>query len=206
MSNQKMVITVGRECGSGGHEISERLEQHYGIKLYDRGIIDVMAEQLNEDPETLTKIDEKLTRRFSIRKGGFAALRNDPLNKLSKADLLYLREEATIRKLAEEESFILVGRAGNAILDGNPNVIRFFIFASEEFKIPRVKEYYHLNTDKDAKKKMEQVDKDRQNFYHYYSGLSWGSSEGYDFLLDSSVLGIDETVNLITSIVDRKFS
>ena len=206
MSNQNMVITIGRECGSGGHEIGERLQQHYGIKLYDRDIIDVMAEHLDVDPETLAKIDEKVTRRFSIRKGGFAALRNDPLNKLSKADLLYLREEATIRKLAEQESFILVGRAGNAILADNPNVIRFFIFASEEFKIPRVREYYHLNTDKDAKKKMEQVDKDRQNFYHYYSGLDWGSSEGHDFLLNSSVLGIDETVNLIISIVDKKFS
>ena len=206
MSNQNMVITIGRECGSGGHEIGERLQQHYGIKLYDRDIIDVMAEQLDVDPETLAKVDEKVTRRFSIRKGGFAALRNDPLNKLSKADLLYLREEATIRKLAEQESFILVGRAGSAILADNPNVIRFFIFASEEFKIPRVREYYHLNTDKDAKKKMEQVDKDRQNFYRYYSGLDWGSGEGHDFLLNSSVLGIDETVNLIISIVDKKFS
>ena len=115
-------------------------------------------------------------------------------------------EAPGIRKLAETESFIMVGRAANAILEDNPNVLRFFIYSSEEFKLPRVKEYYHLDTDKDAKKKMEQVDKARQDFYHYYSGLGWGSSEGYDFMFDSSVLGIDETVNLIIDIVDRKFS
>ena len=94
---------------------------------------------------------------------------------------------ALILDLAGKESFVIIGRAANAILADHPNTLRLYVYASDSFKIPRVKEYYHLDSDTEAKKKMEQVDKIRQNYFNYYSDMAWGSSDGHDFMIDTSV-------------------
>ena len=93
----------------------------------------------------------------------------------------------------------------NAILADHPNTLRLYVYASDSFKIPRVKEFYHLDSDTEARKKMEQVDKIRQNYFNYYSDMAWGSSDGHDFMIDTSVFGIDGAVDIIIDIANRKF-
>ena len=112
---------------------------------------------------------------------------------------------ALILGLAGKESFVIIGRAANAILADHPNTLRLYVYASDSFKIPRVKEYYHLDSDTEAKKKMEQVDKIRQNYFNYYSDMAWGSSDGHDFMIDTSVFGIDGAVDIIIDLAERKF-
>lgn len=112
---------------------------------------------------------------------------------------------ALILDLAGKESFVIIGRAANAILADHPNTLRLYVYASDSFKIPRVKEYYHLDSDTEAKKKMEQVDKIRQNYFNYYSDMAWGSSDGHDFMIDTSVFGIDGAVDIIIDLAERKF-
>ena len=108
--------------------------------------------------------------------------------------------------MAEEESFVIIGRAANAILADHPDTLRLYVYASEAFKLPRVKEFYHLDTDQEARKKMEQVDKARRAYFNFYSDAVWGSSDAHDFMISSSVFGIDETVKIIIDIAERKFS
>ena len=207
MANRHMIISIVRECGSGGHEIGEKLAEHYGISLYDRNLIEKLAEETNQDPEKLAQIEERVTGRiFPTQKNGFASEEHMMMNKLSKSDRLYLQEKGLILKMAEEESFVIIGRAANAILADHPDTLRLYVYASEAFKLPRVKEFYHLDTDQEARKKMEQVDKARRAYFNFYSDAVWGSSDAHDFMISSSVFGIDETVKIIIDIAERKFS
>ena len=206
MAQRHMIISIGRECGSGGHEIGEKLARHYGITLYDRNLIEKLAEETNQDPEKLAQLEERVTGRIlPPSKNGFASEVGTMMSKLSQSDRLYLEEKGLILKLAQEESFVIIGRAANAILRDNSDTLRLYVYASEEFKLPRVKEFYHLETDNAARKKMEQVDKARRAYFNFYSDAVWGSSDDHDFMIDSSAFGIDETVDIIISIADRKF-
>ena len=206
MENRHMIISIGRECGSGGHEIGEKLAKHYGITLYDRNLIEKLAEETNQDPEKLAQLEERVTGRIlPPQKNGFASEVGTMMSKLSQSDRLYLEEKGLILKLAQEESFVIIGRAANAILADNPDTLRLYVYASEEFKLPRVKELYHLDTDNAARKKMEQVDKARRAYFNFYSDAVWGSSDAHDFMINSSVFGIDQTVEIIIDLAERKF-
>lgn len=206
MEKRHMIISIGRECGSGGHEIGEKLAAYYGIKLYDRNLIELLADRTGEDAEKLAKLEEKVRGGFlPIVHGGFSAREKQLWDKKSKLDRLYLLEKAQILSLAEEESFVIIGRGANAILKDDPNTIRLYVYASEEFKTPRVKAFYHLDTDREAVKKMRQVDRERRNYFNYYSDSVWGSSDAHDFMIDSSAFGIDDTVEIIKGLVERKF-
>ena len=127
------------------------------------------------------------------------------MNRLTPSDEMYLHERGIITRLAETESFVIVGRGANDMMEGNPNALRLFIYAPESFRIPRVKEQYRLEFDDDAKAKMEQTDKARREYFEYYTGRVWGSYDHHDLMIDSSLLGIDGTVNLIAEVAVKKF-
>lgn len=142
---------------------------------------------------------------FANLQNGFAQKAGEIMNKMTESDKMYLMERDLILDLAAKESFVIIGRAANAILADHPNTLRLYVYASDSFKIPRIREYYHLDSDAAARKKMEQVDKIRQNYFNYYSDMAWGSSDGHDFMIDTSVFGIDGAVDIIIDIAERKF-
>lgn len=205
MSDKKIIISIGRECGSGGHEIGEKLAAHYGIKLYDREMIGLLAEKLGKDPEELARQEEKVTGHVIRNRNGFAA-QGTMMNKLTVSDRLFLQERDLIRHLAETESFVIIGRGANAILAEDPNTLKLYVYASEEFKIPRVMEQFGLSDEEEARQKMRQVDKARREYFDYYTGMTWGSSDVHDVMICSSSFGIDESVSILTGIADRKYA
>ena len=207
MKNKRMIISIGRECGCGEHEIGQKLAAYFGIRLYDRNILDLVAERMHQDPKKLEKLEERVAwHLLPVRQNGFGVETNEILGKMSRYDQLYLQEKSLIKQLAATESFVIIGRAANAILADDPNTLRMFIYASDSFKLPRVKAYYHLNSDQQALRKMRQVDRTRREYFEYYSHLTWGSGDAHDFMIDSSVFGIDGTVETIISMAERKFS
>lgn len=203
--DKQMIISIGRQCGSGGHEVGEKLAEHYGLKLYDRNIIQLLAEEMEKDAESVAKTEEKLSGLLPKRRGGFDAKLKDLMNRLTPSDEMYLHERGLIGRLAEKESFVIVGRGANDMMEGNPNALRLFIYAPESFRIPRVKEQYRLEFDSDAKKKMDQIDKERREYFEYYTGRVWGTWDHHDLMINSSLLGIDGTVELICQVADKKF-
>ena len=203
--DKQMIISIGRQCGSGGREIGEKLAQHYGLKFYDRNIIEMLAADMEKDPENVAKVEEKLSGLLPKRRGGFEAKLKDLMNRLNSSDEMYLHERGLIMKLAETESFVIVGRGANDMMEGKPNVLRLFIYAPDDFRVPRVKAEYKLDSDSDAKKKMEQVDRERREYYEYYSGRLWGYYDQHDLMINSGLLGVDGTVDLIVSVADKKF-
>ena len=204
MEGKQMIISIGRQCGSGGHEIGEKLASRYGINFYDRNLIGILAEKMERSEEEVARMEEKAYGLF-LRRGGFAAKQIDLMNRLSDTDRLYIQERSLIRDLAEKESFVIIGRGANDSLIDNPNTLRLFIYAPDSFRISRVKEDYRLEFDSDARRKMDQVDKERRDYFEYYTGRTWGALDHHDLMIDSSVLGIEGTVEMIEHAVSLKF-
>ena len=205
MSDRHMIISIGRQCGSGGHEIGKKLAEHYGIAFYDQNIIQMLADEMHVTAEEVEKLDEKLGSSFLIRRGGFEAKQKDLMNRMSRSDQVFLHESALLERMAETESFVIIGRGANVILAENPDTLRLYIYAPEAFRIARTRETYELDSDKDAQKMMEQIDKTRRQYFEFYTGRTWGDADHHDLMIDSSLLGIDGTTELIISVADKKF-
>ncbi len=197
---KNIVITIGREFGSGGKYIGEEVAKRLGIKFYDKELLNEIYEKNDCNYALLEEFDEK-TKSSLLKSLGIVRLENDTMFTEEKYRVLV---KETIKKLAETSSCVFIGRDANQILKENKNAIHFFIYAKdEEFKITRKMQRENLSYEK-AKEKMLEVDKMRKKYYESLNkGHVWGVKEDYDFCIDSSVLGIEETINLIVEIVKK---
>ncbi|MCF0130727.1 MAG: cytidylate kinase-like family protein [Pseudobutyrivibrio sp.] len=189
----QFIIALGREYGSGGHEIATKLSERLGIPLYDRNMLDQMAEKNGINSENLHQFDEKsrlhgLTR--TVR--GHSSSAQDHVAQI---------QFDFIRGKAEEgESFIIVGRCGEQVLKGYKGLVTIFVRGDEDVKAERICRLYHLS-DKEARMKMHNHDKKRKAYHNSHSQIKWGDSRAYDLLVNSSKLGIDATTDFIESYV-----
>ena len=197
------IITIGRQFGSAGHEIGEKLAAHYGIKCYDKELLTRAAKESGFCEEMLINHDERPTNSFLYNlvmdtySFGF--------NSSSFVDMpishkVFMAQFDTIKKIAEEEPCVIVGRCADYALQEFNNCLNIFIYADEKSKIRRIMEKYDISDDK-AKDMMIKKDKQRQSYYNYYSTKKWGRADSYDLCINSSVLGIDGTVKLITQYI-----
>ena len=194
MSKKNMIITIGREFGSGGHEIGEKLAARLGINFYDKNLIELAAQHSGLDPSVLNASDEKAP--------AFFASPYTP----TVSDQLYRAQSEVIRKLSQEESFVIVGRCSNVVLEENLDLLNVFIYAPLEERIKRIMDRYLIDSTDKARREILRTDKIRRGYYQYYSEFRWGDREGYDLMIDSSVFGINGTVDLIANAVQRKFT
>lgn len=193
---KQLVIAIGREFGSGGHEIAECLAKHYDIPLYDKEIFEHVEEKGTINPEVARYYDEKPV---------------NPIFYPTAIDGNYLSLEQTvanhifqfIRKKGEEEhaSFVIVGRCAEYVLQDNPNVVSIFILGNQEEKLKRVMKKYDLD-EKSAYNRMKKEDKMRKVYHNFYADGKWGDSRSYDVCMNSSTLGLDETVNALIAYID----
>lgn len=200
----KTVITIGRQFGSGGREIGEKLSKAYGISYYDRELLARAAKESGFCEEILQNHDERPTNSFLynlvIDTYSFG------YNSSSFVDMpisqkVFLAQFDTIKKVADEGPCVIVGRCADYALDGRDNVINLFIYADDDFKIKRVMDIYDLDENK-ARDMINKKDKQRQSYYNYYTNRKWGKADTYDLCINSSVLGIDGSVKLIKQFVE----
>lgn len=204
MSNT--IITIGRQFGSGGREIGNKLAADLGIKIYDKEMLDRAAKDSGICQALFETHDEKPTNSFlyslvmDTYSMGYAsgAMNEMPLN-----HKVFLAQFEAIKKIAEEGPCILVGRCADYALDSYENVMSVFIHASLEARIRRIARIYDL-TDAKAKDMIQKADKKRASYYNYYTNKKWGDAASYDFCLDSSKLGIDGTVEAIKKLIEVK--
>lgn len=206
MSNKRFVITIGREFGSGGHEIGEKLSQKLGVKCYDKELLKIASKDSGICEEIFSSHDEKPTNSFlySLVMDTYSLGYSSP----SFIDMpinhkVFLAQFDTIKKLANEDNCVIVGRCADYALEENPNVIKIFIKAPIEKRIERIMRLYNLSESK-AKDTILKSDKGRASYYNYYSSKKWGDAKSYDLCIDSSVLGIDGTVQLIENYIKLK--
>lgn len=204
MENKKIIVTVGRQFGSGGRIVGKKLAEQLGIDYYDKELINLASKESGICGEFFERADEKtsgsllkaLAMGFSMNNAIFQS--NDYLSNES----LFQIQSDVIRKVAAKGSCILVGRCADYILRDDPACINVFISASTEDRIRRAMEYNHVE-EKEAEEYIQKADKSRASYYNYYTDKIWGAAESYDLCINSSVYGIDRTVEFIRSFIGR---
>lgn len=193
---EKFVITIARQHGSGGRLIGECLAKKMGIAYYDKELISLTAKKTGFATDFVKEVEEKQTSSFlySI----YAAATVPSVYEQARN-----AQFAVIRELADKGPCVIVGRAADSILRGNPNCVRVFIHAPMEERIRRARDDYREpmdNPEKDITKK----DKSRAAFYNTYSEYPWGDIRNYDMALNSSI-GIEKSADIIYEYVKTRF-
>lgn len=206
MGEKKLIITIGRQYGSGGNEIGRKLAEELGIDFYDKNILRMNSDESGIKESYFHLADEKAGNRllYRIISGMTPELREPSFGSdLISADNLFRFQSEVIRKLAEEESCVIVGRCADYVLEDMDGIdlVRVFIYADMEARLRRVKEK-ELYAPEDVKKNVKRIDKERRNYYRYYTGRSWADPENYDLLVNTSTAGIKGSVRLIEEYIN----
>ncbi|MDD3423651.1 MULTISPECIES: cytidylate kinase-like family protein [Sphaerochaeta] len=188
-----VVFTIGRQFGSGGRQVGKTLAQKLGIPFYDKELIAISARDSGLSEALFSNADEKATSSifYSLVMGnypmasGALGVTEMPLN-----DQLFLIQSKTIKRLASEGSCVIVGRCADYILRDMDNVVNVFIHADLKNRVERAIRVYEVPENK-AEDVCLKTDKQRANFYNYYSDRKWGMCRTYDLSLDSGMLGIE---------------
>ncbi len=199
------IITIGRQFGSGGHEIGEKLAQHYGIKYFDKELLSRAAQESGFCEEMLRNHDERPTNSFLynlVMDTYTFGYNSSSFVDMPISHKVFMAQFDTIKKIAEEEPCVIVGRCADYALQEFKNSLHIFIYADEESKLKRIMAKYDISDDK-AKDMMIKKDKQRQSYYNYYSTKKWGRADSYDLCINSGVLGIEGTVKLITQYIEE---
>jgi putative cytidylate kinase len=193
---KQLIITVGREFGSGGHIIAVKLAEHFGIQLLDSNILAEVAKKSNAREEYLKKYDESARNLFFSRTvNGFS---NSPEEIIAQMQFDYIKQKSDAG-----ESFVVIGRCADYILRKNPALVRVFVLGDTEAKIKRTAEREGISEEK-AKIRMEQADKRRKYFHNTHSENKWGDSRSYDITVNSSKLGLDSTAELLIKYIELR--
>lgn len=202
---EQIVISIGRQFGSGGRIIGKALAEKLNIDYYDNELLVLAAKQNGLAPEFFENNDEISNSIF-----GFASNILDNIglgtftNNMLSGDTLFQMQSETIKKLASEKSCIIVGRCSDYILRDNPNCVSIFLHASEEERAKRIANRMNIS-EEEALAKLVEADKKRATYYNFYSNKTWGESKTYDLSINVSKLGIEGTLNFILDYLKMRF-
>lgn len=202
----KYIITIGRQFGSGGRSIGQKIAEKLDIHFYDKELISIAAKESGTDPEIFKDVDEKAANSllYSLSTGmygfgsGFSAMGDLPVN-----DKLYLLQHKIIKEIAEKESCVIVGRCADYVLRENPDCVNIFIYADMAFRKEQSVKKHGIDEAR-AEHIINKTDKSRANYYSFYSGQKWGMAENYDLCINSSKLSEDKIVDLIIDYIKSR--
>ena len=202
--NGNLVITIGRENGSGGHHIGEMLAERLGIRYYDKELLTLSAKESGMCKELFESYDEKPNNSFlfstvmdTYAVGSFGQPQL-PIN-----HKIFLAQFDTIKNLAQRESCVIIGRCADYALADYPNHISIFITGDPDVKAKRISELRGITPEK-AKDVMTKADKKRANYYNYFTSKKWGDAASYDLCINSSKVGFDGAIDLILEYIKLK--
>ena len=204
--SKNIVITIGRQFGSGGRYVGRLLAEKLGVPFYDKELLSEAAKTSGICEEILEEHDEKPTRSllFSLVTGvqshmsSGAFYMDMPLN-----HKIFLAQFDAIRRIASEGSCVIVGRCADYVLRENPDAVSIFVKGDMESKIARAVKYYGIEEDK-AEERIRKADKQRASYYNYYATATWGDVDNYDLVVDTGVLGVEGAVELIAKFLELR--
>ena len=204
--DEKIIINVGRQIGSGGRVIAKMLASEFGCKFYDKELLNLAAKESGFSEKFFEQNDEQkgfFRSRFSIH---VPLLGESNFYKNSFSDeSLYKFQSDAIRKAADEGSCVFVGRTADYVLRDHKNVVNIFITATMDYRIKQVCKRQGC-TRAEARKLITKGENERASYYNYYTGKRWGHSESYDLCIDSGRLGLEETEKLIAEFIRKWFN
>lgn len=182
---KKIVITISREYGSGGHYVGELLAKRMGINFYDKNLINLISKKSGLSKEYVEANNQKLA--------SFKYMDNND-------DRIFIAEEKVIKDLAKKESCVIVGRCADYILKDNKDTIKVFLYSSSQDKVKRAVKYYNLEEDK-ALKEINKINNERAKHYKYYTNRDWYDFANYDIALNVDYLGVEKTAELLEQVI-----
>lgn len=204
---EKYVITIGRQYGSGGREIGRMLADALGIKYYDKELLTEAAKSSRVNQELFEAADERTPSFFSNLwsfnlgfNSGAYLLGNTPLSD----DSIYAAQCNVMKELAERSSCVIVGRSADYVLRNHPRLISIFIHASIEAKVRRIMGRNDCKTENEAKALAAKKDKLRSSYYNFYTDKTWGDAASYDLSIDSSKLTSQQVCKIIIDYVNMR--
>ena len=197
MSNP-LIITIGREYGSGGHQIGEIVAKKLGIAFYDKQIISLAAQKSGLSDEFIANNEQRVKSGLMQNLATSAAYSSGFFSSqyLPLSESIFISQAQVIRDIAAKESAVIVGRCADYVLAGRENTINVFIHAPVEERVKRIMALYHLD-EAAALKAIATSDKERGNHYFRYTDRKWGKAQNYDLCINSALMGIDKTVELL---------
>lgn len=190
---KQTILAIGREYGTGGHEIAQKIADELQINLYDREILEQISKAKNLDIKEWVAYEEKVSNPLISRT--VAGYTNSMEAILAQMEFDFIREKAM-----SGESFVVVGRCAESVLRGNDNIISIFILGDDAYRIERVSEKYKIS-ESDAIAKIRRHDISRKKYHNKYSKYHWGDSRSYDLTINVSKLGQEKTIETIINYV-----
>lgn len=196
---KKLIVTIGRQYGSGGGEIGARLAKELEVHFYDKNILRMNSDQSGikesyyhlADEKAGNKLLYKIIKSLTPEKGS-PSFGSD----LVSADNLFRFQSEVISKLAEEESCVIIGRCADYVLEGREGLVRVFLYADMDYRAGRITELGYYDP-ADVRRNIKRIDRERRDYHRYYTGRDWENVDNYDLMLNTAALGTEGTVNAI---------
>lgn len=192
----RQIISIGRQFGSGGREIGRKLSERLGYNFYDRDILQAAAKKLKMPEAILTRTDES-----SYNSLLYSLVMSTKIAPFE--DALAKEETNFLMRQAEKGPCVIVGRCANHIFKDDPGILSLYITAPLEHRVARIAERYNLDQ-RGAESFVMATDRKRDNYYYYHTNHRWSDLSQYHFVADSSVLGIDGTVELLEKLIQMR--
>ena len=194
---ERTFITITRQYGSGGMYIAEALAKKMGVKCYNRNIVAAAAESL----DTFDDVQSVIEKSYDTPNDFVASLSALVGQGVPRQNQMYVQQARIIRELAEcDESAVFVGRCADYILRDVPNHFSFFIYADDDCRRQRAKEYYKDFSFQDVL----DVDKKRKSYYAYYTGRTWGDPQNYDLMINTTNITAEQAIKIILDYVELR--
>ena len=200
---KRNIITISRQYGSGGRLIGKTLAKRLGVAFYDNELITMAAEKSGYGTDLFEKADSKATNKllFTLSMGtmvmgnGGIGTFDAPLN-----DQVFMIQSSVIEEVASTHSCVIIGRCADYVLREDPDRTNIFIHAALPIRVERAISQYGVKSD-EAEAFVRKTDKRRATYYNYYSGLKWGDSDNYHLSVDSGVLGLERTCDVVEQFI-----
>lgn len=200
------IITIGRQYGSGGHDIGKQLAEELNVPFYDKALLERAAKDSGLCQEIFENHDEKPTNSFlySLVMDTYSlGYTTSSFSEMPLNHKIFLAQFDAIKNIAKEGPCVIVGRCADYALADFPNVVNVFLHADMQDRVVRIARRHDL-TDAKAKDLIVKTDKRRASYYNYYTSKKWGDAAGYDLSLNTATLGIDGTIHKIREFMAYK--
>ncbi len=181
--SKHMVVTIAREYASGGRYVGRILADLLGVDFYDKELIDLAAKESGLAQKYISEMEQRE-------------------RKSTNDDRIFIAEAKTIRNLAKVKSCVIVGRCADYILRDEKDVVKIFLYSSEEDKVKRAVKYYGLDKN-EARKKIEKINKDREKHYKFYTNREWRDMSNYDLMINVDSKGVKATAHFIEEYLEK---
>lgn len=196
MRDKQLIISVGREFGSAGHVIAEKLAEHFELPLYNEDFLKKVLGDKGICNNEIHKYDEG-HKRFGVYRS-VRGMDSAPETIIANMQFDYMKKKAE-----SGESFVIVGRCSETVLKEYPALVSIFVLGDKEEKIKRIATKHNLSLDEAEKLRCEK-DKQRKKYHNHYCEGKWGDSRNYDISINSSKLGIDETTRILIDYIESR--